>query len=137
LSKEVDKNRKATKELSSRYERALMDSEALTEKAKAKVDSTVEELERLLVAKEGENIKDTGVQQGRNGPALGGKRVIGKAVAKGGMLLKGKNPANVSFFFFFAEGCRSTCFVVLESCDQELTIQCPYFVVVVDCKARG
>jgi len=28
--------------------------------------------------------------------ATGGKRVIGKAVAKGGLLLKGKNPGNVS-----------------------------------------
>lgn len=32
--------------------------------------------------------------QGRS--PVNGKRVIGKAVAKGGMLLKGKNPQNVS-----------------------------------------
>lgn len=56
-------------------------------------DVTAEELERLLLQKEGESYKDTGVQGARS---PGGKRAIGKAVAKGGLLLKGKNPANVS-----------------------------------------
>jgi hypothetical protein len=68
------------------------------EKCKARFDSTAEELERLLVVKEGESIKDTGVQPRNSGPGVGGKRAIGKAVAKGGLLLKGKNPANVSYF---------------------------------------
>lgn len=39
-------------------------------------------------------MRDTGVQ-GRSPGGVGGKRVLGKAVAKGGMLLKGKNPGNV------------------------------------------
>ena len=43
-------------------------------------------------------MKDNGVQQGRSPGGIGGKRVIGKAVAKGGLLLKGKNPQNVSSF---------------------------------------
>lgn len=66
------------------------------DKSKTKVDITAEELERLLLHKEGESVRDFGVQ-GRS-PGVGGvagKRVIGKAVAKGGMLLKGKNPGNV------------------------------------------
>jgi hypothetical protein len=54
---------------------------------------TSEELERVLLQKEGESFKDTAVQS-RSGTS--GKRVIGKAVAKGGLLLKGKNPGNVS-----------------------------------------
>lgn len=53
---------------------------------------TGEELERLLLQKEGESLKDNAMQ-GRS--PVGGKRVIGKAVAKGGMLLKGRNPQNV------------------------------------------
>lgn len=94
LSKEVDKNRKNTKELATRYERALMESETTTEKSKVKVESTAEELERILLTKEGETLKDGGLQ--KNGVPSGGKRAIGKAVAKGGMMLmKGKNPANV------------------------------------------
>jgi len=52
-----------------------------------------EELERVLLQKEGEALKDNPIQA-RN--AVGGKRAIGKAVAKGGLLLKGKNPGNVS-----------------------------------------
>ncbi|KAL4252043.1 GTPase activating protein [Abortiporus biennis] len=94
LAKEVDKNRKQTKDLATRYERALQDSETATDKCKARVDFTAEELERLLLQKEGESVRDNGVQ-GRSPGGVGGKRVIGKAVAKGGLLLKGKNPGNI------------------------------------------
>ncbi|KAI0272746.1 GTPase activating protein [Gloeopeniophorella convolvens] len=92
LAKEVDKNRKATKDLATRYERNLQDSEVTTEKSKTRLDTTMEELDRILLQKEGEPAKDS-VIQGR-APA-GGKRAIGKAVAKGGLLLKGKNPGNI------------------------------------------
>ncbi|KAA1468895.1 GTPase activating protein [Dentipellis sp. KUC8613] len=91
LAKEVDKNRKQTKELATRYERSLQDSELATEKSKTRFDVSAEELERILLQKEGESFKDTGMQ----GRSPGGKRVIGKAVAKGGLLLKGKNPGNI------------------------------------------
>ncbi|KAJ6518775.1 Rho GTPase activation protein [Mycena sanguinolenta] len=93
LAKEVDKNRKQTKDLAARYERALQESEAITEKCKNRLDITSEELERVLLQKEGESFKDNTVQQRPGG--AGGKRAIGKAVAKGGLLLKGKNPANI------------------------------------------
>src|ERR1700730_15946639 len=62
-----------------------------TEKTKNRLELTSEELERVLLHKEGESLKDGGLQ----GRSPGGKRVIGKAVAKGGLLLKGKNPGNV------------------------------------------
>ncbi|THH27126.1 hypothetical protein EUX98_g7071 [Antrodiella citrinella] len=94
LAKEVDKNRKQTKELASRYERALSESETSTEKCKNRFDLTAQELERTLLQREGENVRDTAVQA-RSPGGVGGKRVIGKAVAKGGMLLKGKNPGNL------------------------------------------
>ncbi|TFK17559.1 GTPase activating protein [Coprinopsis marcescibilis] len=93
LVKEVDKNRKQTKDLATRYERALQESEAATEKCKNRLDFTSEELERLLLQKEGESFKDTAVKAQAGG--VGGKRAIGKAVAKGGLLLKGKNPGNI------------------------------------------
>ncbi|KAH9926242.1 GTPase activating protein [Epithele typhae] len=92
LVKEVEKNRKATKDLSTRYERSLQESETMTEKAKARVEMTAEELERLLLQKEGESLKDNAMQ---TRSPVNGKRVIGKAVAKGGLLLKGKNPQNL------------------------------------------
>ncbi|KAK7687265.1 hypothetical protein QCA50_009770 [Cerrena zonata] len=94
LAKEVDKTRKQTKDLATRYERSLQEAEATREKAKSKFDLAAEELERLLLQKEGESVRDTGVQ-GRSPGGVGGKRVLGKAVAKGGMLLKGKNPGNI------------------------------------------
>ena len=71
----------------------MQDTEGAREKAKTKFDQAMEELERLLLQKEGESVRDTGIQ-GRS-PGVGGKRALGKAVAKGGMLLKGKNPGNV------------------------------------------
>ncbi|KAI8985727.1 GTPase activating protein [Trametes punicea] len=92
LAKEVDKTRKVTKDLATRYERALQESESITEKAKARFDMTAEELERLLLQKEGEPLKDNAMQ---SRSPVNGKRVIGKAVQKGGMLLKGKNPQNL------------------------------------------
>ncbi|KAJ8520293.1 hypothetical protein ONZ45_g2878 [Pleurotus djamor] len=93
LVKEVEKNRKQTKDLASRYERALQESEAATEKSKNRLDMTTEELERVLLQKEGESYKDNPVQARVSGPV--GKRAIGKAVAKGGLLLKGRNPGNI------------------------------------------
>ncbi|KAF9816017.1 hypothetical protein IEO21_04267 [Rhodonia placenta] len=91
LAKEVDRSRKQTKDLATRYEKALQESESATDKCKARCDATAEELERILLHKEGEPYRDTPVQ----GRTPGGKRAIGKAVAKGGMLLKGRNPGNL------------------------------------------
>ncbi|KAK7060825.1 Rho GTPase-activating protein [Paramarasmius palmivorus] len=95
IAKEVDKNRKTTKELATRYERALQEAEGVTEKSRNRLDTTSEELERVLLQKEGESLKDNTVQARSGGAGAGGKRVIGKAVAKGGLLLKGKNPGNI------------------------------------------
>ncbi|KAI5124260.1 hypothetical protein M0805_005109 [Coniferiporia weirii] len=93
LAKEVDKNRKQTKDLATRYERSLQESETAMEKSKTRFDLTAEELERVLVAKEGESMKDTAMRS--PGAGGGGKRALGKAVQKGGLLLKGKNPQNI------------------------------------------
>lgn len=72
----------------------MQDAETAADKAKTRVDVTAEELERLLLQKEGESVKEAAVQ-GRSPGGVGGKRALGKAVAKGGLLLKGKNPGNV------------------------------------------
>ncbi|KAJ3529060.1 hypothetical protein NM688_g7906 [Phlebia brevispora] len=94
IASDCDQERKSTKDLATRYERALQEAESATEKSKARVEVTAEELERVLLQKEGESLKDNAVQ-GRSPGGVSGKRVIGKAVAKGGMLLKGKNPESV------------------------------------------
>ena len=72
----------------------------ITEKSKNRLDFMSEELERVLLHKEGESIKESAV---RSPGGVGGKRAIGKAVAKGGLLLKGKNPGNVRFRPFICE----------------------------------
>lgn len=67
------------------------------EKSKNRLDISSEELERVLLQKEGESLKDGGLQPKNQG--VTGKRALGKAVAKGGLLLKGKNPGNVHISF--------------------------------------
>ncbi|EIN09430.1 GTPase activating protein [Punctularia strigosozonata HHB-11173 SS5] len=94
LAKEVDKNRKTSKELANRYERALQESEQATEKSKSRFDMTAEELERVLLAKEGES--SAGGLQAKSPGGASGKRVLGKAMKGGGLLLKGKNPGNIA-----------------------------------------
>ncbi|KAH7097534.1 RhoGAP-domain-containing protein [Auriculariales sp. MPI-PUGE-AT-0066] len=91
LAKEVDKTRKQTKDVAARYERTLQESELVTERARTRFDMTAEELERVLLAKQGENMSDTGAMQ-----RMPQKRALGTAVKKGGMLLKGKNFNNIS-----------------------------------------
>ncbi len=46
------------------------------EKAKSRFDTIAEELERVVVAKEGESIKELGVQQGGSKGNPPGKRAI-------------------------------------------------------------
>lgn len=71
---------------------ALQDSDQQMDKAKARLDSTTEELERVLVAKEGENYRDANLRTDAL-PSSNNKRGIGKALNKG--LFKGKNPAQM------------------------------------------
>lgn len=74
----------------------MQESELITERAKGRFDITAEELERVLVQKEGESMRETAVQGVNRTPgAGGGKRALGKVVQKGGLLMKGKNPNNV------------------------------------------
>ncbi|KAL7421093.1 hypothetical protein Q5752_003977 [Cryptotrichosporon argae] len=102
LAREGEKLRKTHKENGTRYQVILQESEMVMDKAKARFDSTAEELERVLVAKEGESFKDSGMRSSASGSSSTAsttstvpgpnKRGIGKA-AKG--LFKGKNPAQM------------------------------------------
>ncbi|KAI6108843.1 hypothetical protein EDD16DRAFT_1711835 [Pisolithus croceorrhizus] len=53
---------RTTKELASRYERVLQDAEINMEKSKARLDVSSEELERVLLQKEGESFSESAVQ---------------------------------------------------------------------------
>ncbi|RSH95110.1 hypothetical protein EHS25_000196 [Saitozyma podzolica] len=98
------------KENGVRYQGILQESEMVMDKAKTRFDATAEELERVLVAKEGESIKESGMRSstasvnsgsGSTTPMMsgggsgGGKRALGKAMTKGGLLFKGKGPASM------------------------------------------
>ncbi|EPQ31318.1 uncharacterized protein PFL1_06843 [Pseudozyma flocculosa PF-1] len=88
LAREVDKSRKQTKETGQRLEKNLTDAEVGVEKARARFDATAEDLERLLLLKSGESTKGGEL-------APGGKRTLGKAIGKSGLLFKNKNPQQI------------------------------------------
>ncbi|TYJ59114.1 hypothetical protein B9479_000103 [Cryptococcus floricola] len=110
LAREGEKTRKIHKETGSRYQLIIQDAETAVEKAKTRLDGIVEELDRVLAAKEGETYKDTrggyntvgGPAYGNNGsapsasaPSGHGKSKLGKAMKTGGLLFKGKGSGSL------------------------------------------
>lgn len=95
LSKEVDKNRKYARDTGTRLERNLTEAEMSVEKSRHRFDSAAEDLERLLLLKSGESTKGGELQgsSSSNGPP--GKRTLGKAIGKSGLLFKNKNPQQI------------------------------------------
>jgi len=98
MAREVEKSRKSAKDLGVRLERNLTDSEVSTEKSRGRFDVSVEELEKILLSKAGENSRDSSnfPSTGTDSHGLGagaGKKTFGKAMSK----LKGgpKNPAQM------------------------------------------
>jgi hypothetical protein len=99
MAREVERSRKSAKDLGARLERNLTDSEISTEKSRNRFDVSVEDLEKILLSKAGENAKDsnnfpsTGTDSYGLGAAGAGKKTFGKAMSK----LKGgpKNPAQM------------------------------------------
>jgi len=86
--------RKLNKDLGSRLEKTLTDSEAATDKCRSRFDMAVEELERVLLSKAGENAKDAAnLPHEINMNNMSKSRTLGKAMSK----LKGgpKNPAQM------------------------------------------
>ncbi|GAA6053119.1 hypothetical protein JCM3770_002862 [Rhodotorula araucariae] len=102
LGKEVEKNRKATKDLGARLEKGLQEQEGLVDKARTRFDSAAEELERLLLLKQGESITPTSIPHaGASGANPSKGRSFGKAMSK----LKG--PKNAAQFAKQEEDVRS------------------------------
>jgi len=77
------------------YERIYHESVTALNKAQRQFYTAQDELERFVVAKEGESMKDARMQspqQGASGSRKGQSPIV-KAIGKGGMLLNRKNPA--------------------------------------------
>lgn len=108
LAREGEKLRKLHKENGARYQGILQESEMVMDKAKSRFETTAEELERVLVAKEGESFKESGMRSSASNSSTntsgsssgtpasgGGKRALGKAMTKGGLLFKGKGSVSI------------------------------------------
>lgn len=92
-AREVERSRKTAKELGNRLERNLTDSESQTDKSRGRFDTSVEDLERILISKAGENARDMSNMPSEHLSNSSSKRTLGKAIGK----LKGgpKNPAQL------------------------------------------
>ncbi|PWN33120.1 RhoGAP-domain-containing protein [Meira miltonrushii] len=95
LSKEVDKNRKYARDTGNRLERNLLDAESSVEKSRNRFDSAAEDLERLLLLKSGESAKGGELHGTSSSTGPPGKRTLGKAIGKSGLLFKNKNPQQI------------------------------------------
>ncbi|KAJ1574162.1 hypothetical protein NDA12_005999 [Ustilago hordei] len=102
LAKEVDKSRKQARETGMRLQKNLQDAETGVDKARARFDTAAEDLERLLLLKSGESTKTGEIQSSGGGGGGGGgggvgsgKRTLGKAIGKSGLLFKNKNPQQI------------------------------------------
>ncbi|GAA5884654.1 hypothetical protein JCM3774_002549 [Rhodotorula dairenensis] len=94
LGKEVDKNRKAAKELASKLEKGLQEQDALVDRARMRFDAAAEDLERLLVLKQGETVTPSSVPHAGSSTAAGGVASKGRSFGKAMSKLKGpKNAA--------------------------------------------
>ncbi|KAK4700938.1 Rho GTPase-activating protein RGD1, partial [Phenoliferia sp. Uapishka_3] len=82
INREVEKNRKSSRDLGTRLERGLSEQEALVDKARVRFDSAAEELERLLLIKQGESLRDPIAPYTSNAPPGGKQRTFGKAMSK-------------------------------------------------------
>lgn len=93
ISRETERQRKLSKDLGGRYERALVDAESQAEKCRNRFDSAVEELERVLLSKAGENARDSSNLPHDTTSTISKGRTLGKAIGK----LKGgpKNAAQI------------------------------------------
>lgn len=84
LAKEVERVRKANKDVGWRLEKSVAESEGAAEKAKAKFDLTAEELERMLIAKSGGGEPILGghhLENGNSNPRSGAGQLT-KAISK-------------------------------------------------------
>ncbi|OWZ38970.1 GTPase activating protein [Cryptococcus neoformans Tu259-1] len=111
LAREGEKARKTHKETGVRYQLIIQDAESVVEKSKSRLDSIIDDLDRVLAAKEGEALKDVrsgGAYNTVGGPAYGGapssnmnlhngggKSKLGKAMKTGGLLFKGKGAGSL------------------------------------------
>ncbi|WVO22533.1 uncharacterized protein IAS62_003863 [Cryptococcus decagattii] len=111
LAREGEKARKTHKETGVRYQLIIQDAESVVEKSKSRLDSIIDDLDRILAAKEGEALKDVrsgGAYNTIGGPAYGGaspshtnlnsgsgKSKLGKAMKTGGLLFKGKGAGSL------------------------------------------
>ncbi|TIC70111.1 RhoGAP-domain-containing protein [Wallemia mellicola] len=102
LHKEVDKSRKQAKDYGSRHEKLLQEAEVNTEKSKHRFDTVAEELERVLIIKEGESLKEGSISRAANANAgssqssvYADKKGGFSKMRKGAGFFRGRNPGQI------------------------------------------
>ncbi|WFD35491.1 Rho GTPase-activating protein [Malassezia cuniculi] len=79
LVRDAERARRQHREMGSRLEKNLLDAEASVERARSRFDTAAEDVERVVIAKNGGDANDVG------------RRMLGKSFSKGN-IFKSKNP---------------------------------------------
>lgn len=87
LVRDAEQARRQHRDMGSRYEKALLDAEANVDKARTRFDAASEDMERVLLVKQGDSARATDM-------SLGNKRTLAMPFAKGG-LFKNKSPQQI------------------------------------------
>ncbi|CCV00241.1 unnamed protein product [Malassezia sympodialis ATCC 42132] len=90
LVRDAEQARRQHRDQGFRYEKALLDAEANVDKARARFDTAAEELERVMLVKQGDAARAADMTLG----TLGNKRTLPMPFAKGS-LFKNKNPQQI------------------------------------------
>ncbi|EOR01178.1 hypothetical protein E3P92_01745 [Wallemia ichthyophaga] len=102
LHRQVDKSRKHAKDYGNKHEKFLQEAEANTEKSKHRFDAVAEELERVLIIKEGESLKEGSISRAANANAGSSQSSVHSdkkggfsKMRKGAGFFRGRNPAHI------------------------------------------
>lgn len=87
LVRDAEQNRRQTRDVGFRLEKSLLDAENSVERARSRFDSAAEDLERVMLFKQGDVSRASDTSIGTSSS----KRTLGMPFAKGG-LFKTKNP---------------------------------------------
>jgi len=83
LVHDAEQHRKQSRDLGFRLEKSLLDAESTADRARVRLDSAIDDLDRVLLLKHGD-------------PRANDKRSIGMPFSKGSSLFKSKNPQQIA-----------------------------------------
>ena len=92
LARDAERARRENREMGSRLERNVLDCESSVERARGRFDIAAEDLERVMLVKNGDPGRAADMSIGT---AAGRQGLLGKSFSRGGLLFKNKSPQQI------------------------------------------